>query len=112
GRLCGEGLMGALEVVRLHLDRLVERFGGHQLFGRGGTLLERLLGIVRHLRRDRLEALREYAKRLERGVDTVLAELLHIVEILDHDENLSRPDLAVSLLSPPRRILAPRTGGS
>ncbi len=52
-----EGLVGGLHVVRLDLDGLVERLGGSQLLGGGGTLLESLLRVVGKLGGDRLDAL-------------------------------------------------------
>src|SRR5262249_69964 len=49
GRLRHEGLVRALGVVGLHLDRLFERLRANELLGGGGALLEHLLGEVRDL---------------------------------------------------------------
>src|SRR5262245_45695706 len=113
GRLRNEVLVSRLHVLALHLDRLVERLGTKQLLGRRGAVLKRLPGIVGHLDRNSLEALRQGTERRERRVHVVLSELLHVLEVLDHGVTLSRPlaaawgfhctDFVVSL-SPPWRL--------
>src|SRR5262249_7446769 len=70
--------------------------GPEQLLGRRRAVLERLLGVVRHLDRNRLEPLRQGTKRRERRVHVVLPELLHVLEVLDH--GIPFPDR--SLISP------------
>src|SRR5215510_8229619 len=84
GRLRNEVLVSRLHVLALHLDRLVERLGTEQLLGRRGAVLKRFPGIVGHLDRNRLEALRQSTERRERRVHVVLSELLHVLEVLDH----------------------------
>src|ERR1700730_12714414 len=83
GRLGDKALIGALDVIALHLERLLQRFRADELLGRGSALLEHLLRIVRDLDRDRLNALRERPERPHRRIHVVLAELLHFVD-LDH----------------------------
>src|SRR5215475_11827041 len=84
GRLRHKALVGALGVVGLHLDRLFERLRANEFLGRGGALLEHLLGIVRDLVRDRLQSLRKRAKRLQRRIHVVLTQLLDLVDIPNH----------------------------
>src|SRR5262249_20101662 len=84
GRLRHEALIGALGVVGLHLDRLFERLRANEFLGRGGALLEHLLGVIGDLDRDRLQALGKRAERLQRRIHIVLTELLDLVDIPDH----------------------------
>src|SRR5262249_49828252 len=84
GRLRYELLVGRLEIVALHFDRVVNRLGAEQLLRRRRAVLECLAGVVGHLDRDRLEALRQRTERRQRRIHVVLAELLHVLEILDH----------------------------
>src|SRR6202040_2982635 len=53
-----ETLIGGLGEIGLDLDRRLRRFGAHQLFHHSGALRERLLGVVRRLDGDFLQALR------------------------------------------------------
>src|SRR5262245_17067338 len=84
GRFRHKALIGALGIVGLHLDRLFERLRANEFLGRGGALLEHLLGIVRDLDRDRLQTLRKRAERPQRRIHIVLTQLLHLVDIPDH----------------------------
>src|SRR5262249_38462621 len=84
GRPDDELLVGRLDIVALHLDRLIERLRAEQLLGRHGAVLEHLLTVVRHFNRDGLETLRQGPQRCHCGIHVILPELLHILEILDH----------------------------
>src|SRR5262245_10902305 len=77
-------IVGALGIARLDLDRLLEGLGRQELLDRGRALLERPLGVIGHLGGDRLPALAPLAEHLHGGVDVLLADLLEVVEILDH----------------------------
>jgi len=84
GCLGDKALIRALGVVALHLDRLFQRLRADELLARRRALLEHFLRVVRDLDRDRLHALRQHAERLHRRIHIVLAELLHLVDVLDH----------------------------
>src|SRR5215204_4927670 len=106
GRLRDEALVGRLDEVGLDLDRLVERLGADELLDRRGRLLERLLGVIGGLDRDRLGALGDDAEALQSGVGVVLAELQHGVD-LDHWYPLPAPQrrllIAFARSCPPRK---------
>jgi len=71
---------------------------------RSGALLERLLGVIRSLDCDGLEALGHRAEGLHRCVHVVLADLLYVFKILDHVVDLSgrqRPPVSVPLSATP-----------
>src|SRR6185312_14835530 len=91
GSLGDEALIGALGELGLHFDRLVERLDAEQLLHCRRGILERLLRIVRDFDGDRLRALGEGAERLQRRVHVLFADLLEVLEILDHGLDLSRP---------------------
>src|SRR6266567_821618 len=84
GRLRHEALIRASRIVALHLDRLFERLRADQFLGCSRGLLEHRLRVVREFDRDRLQALRERAQRSHRRVHVVFAELLNVIDILDH----------------------------
>src|SRR6185437_1846040 len=65
-------------------DGLLERLDAEQLLDRRGTVFESLLGVVGNLDRDGLAALRQHAHRFHDDVDIVFADLLEVLEILDH----------------------------
>jgi hypothetical protein len=68
----------------LNLDRLVEGLHAKKLLERGGTVLERLLRIVRNLNCNRLGAFRQRTHGFQGHVHIVFADLLEVLEILDH----------------------------
>src|SRR4249919_3928236 len=77
-------LIGGLGVLGLNLDRLVERLHAEKLLERGAAVLERLLRIVRNLDCNRLGAFRKRTQGFKGHVHIVFADLLEVVEILDH----------------------------
>src|SRR4051794_23470227 len=91
GRLGDEALIARLDVVALHLDRLLQRLGAEELLQGRAAVFEALLRIVRELGRDRLPALRHAAELLHAGVDIVFAKLLDVLEILEHESPLFGP---------------------
>src|SRR5262249_41384574 len=72
-------------------DRFFERLGTEQTLQRSRPFLERLLRVIRHFGSDRLESLRSGAKAVQRRLDIVLPELLHVIERLHHGQSSSRP---------------------
>src|SRR6266446_5847426 len=90
GCLSDKALISVLEVNMLELYRLLHRLGAEQLFKSLGGLFEGLLRIVGDLGRDRLHTVGDHTKRLHRRIGILVSELLHFVEILDHDILLFR----------------------
>src|SRR5439155_10307984 len=99
GALRQEAIVGALEVAGLHCDGGFERPCADELLGRRRAVLECLLGIVRDLGRNRLDALGEGAERLQRRLDIVPAELLHLFQ---------RPNHWLPFPAGPAAIVSPR----
>src|SRR5262245_7782869 len=87
GRLGDKAFVGGLHVVGLPLACLFQRLGTHQPLDRGGAILERLLRVVGHLGRNRLQPLGGDAERAQRGLHIVLPELLHFVEVCQHGQS-------------------------
>src|SRR4029078_9417624 len=82
--LCYKDLIGRLVVFGLNLDRLVERLHPEKLLKCGGTVFERLLRIVCDFNRNRLGAFRKRTHSFQGHVHIVFADLLEVLEILDH----------------------------
>src|SRR6478672_11329852 len=77
------GVISLLGVLRLDLDHLLERLCAEQLLEGTGAILERLLRIVSDLSGDSLEALIHLTKRVDRGIEAVLAHPLKLFKLLN-----------------------------
>jgi hypothetical protein len=87
GRMRDKALVGALEIVALELDGLVQRLDAGQLLERRRILVKGLLGVVGGLDNDRLGAGGGDIEGLYSGVKTVFAECLNGLELLLHQES-------------------------
>ena len=90
GRLGHEALIGALEIVLLDFDRLLDRLRAEQLLERRGAVLERLLRIVDASTAIACTPFETVPNAFMAGVHAFLAEFLEFVELLgieavDHD---------------------------
>src|SRR3990170_1204526 len=84
GHLVHVLIIGALGVGRLNLERLLERLGAQELLEGGRSVLEGTLRVVAHLGGDGLPALVPIAEHLHGVIHIGLAELLKVLEIVDH----------------------------
>jgi hypothetical protein len=93
-RLSDEALVGALHVLGLNFDCLVERLDTDELLEGGSGVLERLLGVVSGFNHDRLSAGGGNLKSLHGCAKAVLAEFLDGLKRLVHGGS-------------PKRVLCP-----
>ena len=101
GRLGDETFVRGLGVFGLQLDGLLDRLDAEQLLESGGALYKLLIRIVRDFDGDRLGALGNSANRLHGEIDILFADLLEVLEILDHSVSFPGPhDSGANVLSP------------
>ena len=78
-------VIGALGEVGLNLDGLLDRLGRRKLLERCRTIFKSALRIIGHFGCDRLPTLVPIAEDLHNRIDVSLANLLNILQIVDHE---------------------------